>query len=193
MNGYHKPGPKGSPALLETMKQVAEHFYGWPGRFLYDCFEDINARHFAGELPIPMLEVTRFAVCQVGHLSTWPALRIYAGILASAQAGELMRGYDAVLHQCCHLAGYQYHNSEPFCALVNTLSPEIGLAGVDAQLTRCIRDRSGTVIKHTDGSLSQGQLSTWPASLRPPGYYERAELPFDWSGQQAVTLLQSYV
>jgi len=180
--------------LLAIMRQVAQHYYGALGTFYYDAFEHVNREHFGGDLPVPLLQVamTPYGRC-LGYTlpreAKQPVIRMHSNLIMRGVPGELVAAYEVLLHECCHVAvhyivgagkGSTSHTCEGWLELVNRLSPELGLLGVDAQAIKAKRDGK-RVYKATTGNMTQSELAGWPHSLRlksNPGYYDKADLPF---------------
>lgn len=180
--------------LLSIMRQVAQHYYGALGTFYYDAFEHVSRQHFGGDLPVPLLQVamTPYGRC-IGYTlpreTKQPVIRMHSNLIKQGVLSELLAAYDVLLHECCHVAvhylvgagkGNTSHNCEGWLELINRLSPEIGLQGVNAQATKAKREGK-RVYKATAGNMTQRELGAWPYSLRlksDPGYYETAALPF---------------
>jgi len=51
--------------IHDACRQLGKHYFGETDRWLYDCFDEINANLFDGELPQPLMipTITAFSRC----------------------------------------------------------------------------------------------------------------------------------
>ena len=182
---------------FQLLREVAELYYPLVGPWTFDTWKDLNQKYFNGELKVGPIEwgLTKHGHAlgyysqQTNKITLHPSLLKphsraweYGGLL-----GERM-AEDVILHEMLHQHLYQEfgpitnkkgHNTQLWCDEINRLNLLLGLDG-KATISKQRRVKGegakgvGKVkwMPFGDGTLTLNQLSSWPHSLRPTGYYE---------------------
>lgn len=149
--------------LSQACRLVAESYYGERGKWLYDSFDEINARYFKGRLPCPFitLEITPHSGC-LGWCSASterpPRIAIHPSVFGGTEKEDPWGvnpkwlgntyAYDTLIHECIHvsvhylLGGYKgpsSHNNDAWVSEVNRLAPLLGFEGIVAGRQVCKR------------------------------------------------------
>lgn len=184
---------------FELLRQVAELYDPLVWSWAYDTWKILNEKYFNGELKVGPIEwgltehgrslgrytavvnkITLHTSLLKPHSSAWN----YTGLL-----GERM-AEDVILHEMLHQSIFQKlrttrdekgrcHNYQPWCDEINRLNPLLGLPGI-ATISKQRRIKEKGIkgngkakwMPSGDGTLTLKELSSWPHSLRPEGYYE---------------------
>lgn len=193
----------------ETVRSVAEYYWGERATWAYRLSDQINARCFDGRLPVPMIQwgLTAHGRClgltrEVGpkdrpvitlHNSIWGDGELTAeGRRAEAWGGVpacRLYAFDVLVHELTHVAargwsGESSHNNKTWMGEIERVSPTIGLPGIVASRTKMARIPGGgggmRRVPVKAGSISLKDASTWPYSCRSDEFYdERPDLDFE--------------
>jgi hypothetical protein len=176
-----------STALIAASRE----FFGELGEWAQQTWADHNVAYFGGALrPLPILwgltphgralGFYRRAQNITLHLSlvreqsnAWDL----GGLLGPRFASDVL--LHEMVHQANHEGGYrgqEAHECEPWCAEITRISPLIGL-DCKAKLIKRQRVDGRQLRIPEPGYMTQGQISTWPHSVRPREYYEAAAAP----------------
>lgn len=186
----------------EEVRRYTAWAWGPAGEYAAGEYARLNREHFAGSMPpLPIvIGLTSYGHC-IGLTRHRSAPRI---TLASEtfngsprQPGGPLTVSDVLIHEMVHaflmLRGEEPgHNFKPWCQMITELTPELTGTGILAEpvgLTRIpnpARDtdpkapKTKPARRARDGYLTQGQLSAWPHSIRPAGYYDGQQpIPVD--------------
>jgi hypothetical protein len=187
---------------FNLLREVAELYDPkvWP--WAYDTWRALNNKYFIRGLKVGPIAwgLTDFGH-SLGHYTPQVnKITLHSSLLEPSSGawgyggllGERM-AEDVLLHEMLHQSiqqklGFirdkkgQCHNFQPWCDEINRLNPIIGLEGKATIIKqRRVREPGqatgkGRVVwaPSNDGTLTRKQLSTWPYSLRPAGYYEES-------------------
>jgi hypothetical protein len=181
---------------FQLLREVAQLYYPSVGPWTFDTWKDLNQKYFNGELKVGPIE---WGLTKHGHALGYYSqqtnkITLHPSLLkpnstaweCGGLLGEKM-AEDVILHEMLHQHLYQQfgpvknmgHNSPFWCDEVNRLNPLLGIDG-KATVTKQRRVKeqgakgNGKVkwMPSGDGVLTRKQLSSYPHSLRPTGFYE---------------------
>jgi hypothetical protein len=180
---------------------AAVTLWGPAGEYVYCTFDELNARHFDGELPaLPIvIGITAFGRCLglTRHDDRRPAglprITLGSNIFAPtehslAQGTQIRHGHgevrDVLLHEMIHarlmLEGKDpTHNGQSWCDEIERLSPAVLRRKVKASPVKPRRLDGKVVRRELDGYLSRQEIATWPGSLRPASWSPGRPIPVD--------------
>jgi hypothetical protein len=193
--------------IEDACRTVAEHYYGDPATWAYRAFHFINEELFFGELPFPLivLGLTAHGRCLgwsrspidkapviLIHPSVWGGTEredpwgIQPDLLGDCYALEIL------FHECIHVsvryrlsgpsAGDSSHNNPEWIAEVNSIAPLIELSGVDAVMSKPVRE--GKKIRRASrGNIPFRAAARFPHAVRElfgglDYYRDHSALPF---------------
>jgi SprT-like family len=167
----------GNGHSLTEYRRAAEILWGDAGAYAVDEYERLNAAYFAGELPpLPIvIGLTAYGrtvgLCR--HTGPWSGGLPRITLAPKTFAAGALEVTEVLLHEMIHarliLAGLDSgHNSRPWCAEVERLSPLVLGASVKAAPVVPRRVDGKVVRRPLDGHLGRKQLAGWPQALRSP-------------------------
>jgi hypothetical protein len=65
------------------------------------------------------------------------------------------------------------HNGDPWCAEIMRITPQLGLDPIKAEPVKPRRINGKVTRRARDGFLSRDDISRWPHTIAPAGYYSR--------------------
>jgi hypothetical protein len=181
------------------LREVAELYDPkvWP--WAYDTWQSLNIKCFDGNLrvgPIAwgLTEWGGFYGCYSVDVNK---ITLHSSLIKPYSHAWNKRGLlgerfteDVILHEMLHQKIQQElgycdgkfgcHNFQPWCDEINRLNPILGLEGTATMCKqRRVREEGQTRGKVRwmptgDGTLSLRELSSWPHTIRPEGYYEKS-------------------
>jgi len=176
--------------------------WGPAGEFAADEFMRLNREHFAGSVsPVPIvIGIAAYGHCiglTRGHST--PRITLASELFngSKRQPGGPLSVSDTLIHEMVHaflrLRGENPdHNCAPWCRMITELTPGIAGRGIQAAPVGAMRvpnpdrdtdpeaPKTRVVRRAQPGYLTQKDLSRWPHSIRPAGYYDRQQpIPVD--------------
>ena len=173
----------------DSVRTAIETIYGQVGEWVCDEFLAHSEDYFNGELALrPILfgltphgRTLGFYRVSNGHITLHTSLLEPRG-RAWHIAHKLGRAYasDVLLHEMVHASVAERlerwhkdcHNNDDWCAEIVRITPLLGLPPIKAAPIRQKRIDKRVQWHTPAGHLERNQLATWPACVRPAGYYE---------------------
>lgn len=173
----------------------------WPldGAWSYDTWQAHNEAYFEGRLEVGgiLWGLTPHGHALGHHNGLYNVITLHESLLRPSSSNPWNMGdqlglslaSDVLLHEMIHQAiEQQYgssgrelspgrnssHNNPYWVAEVNRLAPLFGLPAT-AQVVKQRRIEGKVKWAEQDGYMSRSELSTWPYSVRPQGYYSQQE------------------
>jgi hypothetical protein len=178
--------------ITKADRAALENLWGDAGAWAADTWTAHNAAHFDGRLRYHGIA---FGLTPHGNnlahtsptgsrITLHPALLDPRGnawvqehLLGAAQAA------DTLLHEMVHVALFAagvdntqrepHHNTVEWCEQIMRITTELGLDPVKAAPIKPRRVDGKVARQELPGHLTRAQLASWPACLRPAGYYNR--------------------
>ena len=178
---------------------LCARYHGDRGGFAYAGIAWAQTHVYDERLPVPLVQ---WALTPYGRCLGFTAESvIMADAVITLHPQIWRRGpaytLDVIVHELLHVyirwvlghtdyargRGTSSHDNPIWAREVMRLSPRLGLPTVQASPT--VRRRAGKTLLRVmpEGCLSRADLACWPHSLRPPGFYRTATLPFPWSAR----------
>jgi hypothetical protein len=181
--------PQGDAVSMRYEDLLATAEIRWPehGRWLYETWRAHNEKYFGGRLePIGLiLAPTPYGGSYGLYRLDDKTITIHPSTLDPrstdpwGMGAKLGKSYasDVILHEQVHQLLHQdglvsRHNSDPWCTEIVRISAIMGIE------IKAARVRQRRVVKGGNprwaplpGHMTRRQLSSWPHSIRPAGYY----------------------
>jgi hypothetical protein len=171
-------------------RAALENLWGDAGTWAADTWTRLNADHFGAKLRYHGIV---WGLTPHGHLLGYTSnpdarITLHTALLnpkgnAWGIRNRLGMRYaeDVLLHEMVHAAlrdagvptsGKQgEHNTQPWCDQIVRITPQLGLAPIKAQPVKPRRIDGRVVRRALDGHLTRDQISRWPHTIRPDGFY----------------------
>jgi hypothetical protein len=172
------------------LSALCELYHRERGRFAYAAVAWAAAHVYDDALPVPLIQ---WALTPWGHCiglteacpDTVPVITLHPMIWTGGRQRQVPGGprytLDVIVHELLHLqvgyvrgaggCGESSHDNPVWAEEVMRLSPRIGLGPVQTAPTRRVHVNGRMLRRTPDGCLSMDELSRWPSSLRPTGYW----------------------
>ena len=183
-------------------RQAAIWYWGAAGEFAADEFGRLNREHFAGSIPpLPIaIGLAAYGHCiGLTRRHSTPRISLASELFNGSmrQRGGPLSVSDTLIHEMVHaclmLRGEEPgHNFGPWCRMISDLTPDLTGHEIQAQPVGTMRvpnpdrdtdpdaPKTKVVRRAKPGCLTQQDLSRWPHSIRPAGYYDQQEpIPVD--------------
>jgi len=183
---------------FENYKEASTLFFGELGSWVYDTWDSHNEKYFNSEL-LPGVIV--FGLTPHGHAlgryhGSMNMITLHKSLVepksdAPWLIANLSKIYasDVLLHEMIHQAiyhkhghdghGISSHNNIYWVSEILRISQLLGLSGVKVEVVKQKRVKEAGATGEgkvtwfvPDGHLTRKQMSTWPHTIRPDGFYD---------------------
>jgi hypothetical protein len=165
-------------------REAQRILWGDAGVWAHETFCMLNAQYFADEIPHSGIVWGLTAHGRkLGHCHCDGRITLHPALLDPKSNAWGIEPYlgeayarDVVLHEMIHALLFHRgvdadHNSEPWCAEIVRLAPELGLKSIKA--VPVVPRRVDGVVRRQSlpGHLDRKTIATFPHPLRPKSYY----------------------
>jgi hypothetical protein len=181
--------------ITKADRAALENLWGQAGCWAADTWMRLNADYFDGKLRYHgvVWGLTPHGG-RLGHTnSETRRITLHPALLDPRERAWGIRdrlgvrfAEDVLLHEMVHVvlltAGVRnderqgQHNTEEWCAQIIRITPALGLPSIKAAPVKTRRVNGSVVRQALDGYLTRDQISRWPYTIRPNGYYANDEL-----------------
>jgi hypothetical protein len=205
-----------SDTIQDACRIVAGHYYGDKGQWVYRAWAWINETLFSNELPLPLLTM---GLTSHGRCLAWtrsarerpPIILLHPSLWGGTESADPWGippdllgprfALDAEIHEAIHVSvnyrlggsrsGASSHNNPQWIEEVNRIAPLIGLAGVNAAMSKPKR-LGKKIVRTCGGNVPFDAAAKFPSAVRihwnQLDYYrDPSPLPFERNSQLDVT------
>jgi hypothetical protein len=175
--------------ITKADRDALENLWGEAGTWAAASWTRHNSEHFDGRLRYHGIVwgLTPHGG-RLGHTYASGRITLHPSLLAPQESAWGIRDQlgaryaeDVLLHEMVHSSLFErdisnssrhpHHNTEEWCAEIMRITPQLGLEPVKAAPVKPRRIKGVVKREPLDGHLSRDDISHWPHSLRPAGYY----------------------